>query len=74
MNSEAMIPSTMAQKKDAMTPMLMNMIAARSLRTRVQNGVMSTFLLLVPKLSSVSFIGRRRKLKDLLFQQGPFSV
>lgn len=30
MNSEAMIPSTMAQKNEAMTPMLMNMIAAKS--------------------------------------------
>lgn len=37
MNSEAMIPSTMAQKKDAMTPMLINMIAAMSL-TRVEKG------------------------------------
>lgn len=32
MNSEAMIPSTMAQKKDAMTPMLMNIMAAKSFR------------------------------------------
>lgn len=32
MNSEAMIPSTMAQKNDAMTPILMNMIAAVSWR------------------------------------------
>jgi len=31
MNSEAMIPSTMAQKKDAMTPILMKIIAATSL-------------------------------------------
>lgn len=31
MNSEAMIPSTMAQKKDAMTPILMKMMAAVSL-------------------------------------------
>lgn len=32
MNSEAIIPSTMAHKKDVMTPMLMKMIAATSLR------------------------------------------
>lgn len=33
MNSEAMIPSTMAQKNDAMTPILMNIIAAMSFKT-----------------------------------------
>lgn len=32
MNSEAMIPSTMAQKKEAMTPILMKTIAATSLK------------------------------------------
>lgn len=40
MNSEAMIPSTMAQKNDAMTPMLMNMIAAKSLRTEVKTSLL----------------------------------
>lgn len=39
MNSEAMIPSTMAQKNDAMTPMLMNMIAAKSLRTEFKTSL-----------------------------------
>lgn len=39
MNSEAIIPSTMAQKKDAITPMLMKMIAARSLGTEFKNSL-----------------------------------
>lgn len=55
MNSEAIIPSTMAQKKDAITPMLMKMIAARSLGTEFKNSLYHKLNLWNLNLALVTF-------------------
>lgn len=50
MNSEAMIPSIMAQMNDAMIPILMTIIAATSLKREMKN-------------AAVEGKGRRKKKK-----------